>query len=94
MFATALRAEGHPFKVFTPAGGLRLASERSAEDYIELALDTADQSAAASPASAAGAGTASSPPSGAIRRTHTRDSLTEEDVLQFLLGEMDPFVGR
>ena len=40
MFATAIRAEGHAFAVFTPAGGLRLASERSADDYIELLIDT------------------------------------------------------
>src|SRR5215203_2256620 len=38
--ASALVAEGHRFKVFTPADSVRLISESSAEDYIELALDT------------------------------------------------------
>ena len=33
--ASALVAEGHRFKVFTPAGSVRLASESSGEDYIE-----------------------------------------------------------
>jgi hypothetical protein len=37
--ANALRVEGLSFQVFTPAGGLRLASDRAAEDFIELALD-------------------------------------------------------
>ena len=40
MVAASLRAEGYLFAVHTPAGGLRLASDRSAEDFIELALDT------------------------------------------------------
>jgi hypothetical protein len=39
--ANALKAEGYPFAVFTPGGGVRLVSERSADDYIELSLDTA-----------------------------------------------------
>ena len=42
--ANALRAEGYVFNVFTPSGSVRLMSDRSAEDYIELFLDTtADQ---------------------------------------------------
>jgi hypothetical protein len=40
MFANALRAEGYPFTVFTPSGGLRLASTKSGDDFIEFALDT------------------------------------------------------
>src|SRR5713226_5360411 len=39
MLANALRAEGYPFTVFTPRGGLHLASGRSGEDFIEFALD-------------------------------------------------------
>ena len=35
-----LRAEGYLFNVFTPSGSVRLMSDRSAEDFIELALDT------------------------------------------------------
>jgi hypothetical protein len=38
--AQALRAEGHLFNVFTPSGSVRLMSERNAEDFIELFLDT------------------------------------------------------
>jgi hypothetical protein len=39
--AGALRAEGHPFALHTPAGALRLAPERAPADFIEIALDTA-----------------------------------------------------
>jgi hypothetical protein len=38
--ASALKASGYPFTVFTPGGSLRLASDRSADDYLELSLDT------------------------------------------------------
>src|SRR3954451_18107999 len=40
--ANALKADGYAFTVFTPSGSVRLMSDRSAEDYIELTLDTAD----------------------------------------------------
>jgi len=39
MLANALKAEGYLFTVSTPSGGLRLASDRGRDDYIELALD-------------------------------------------------------
>jgi len=32
--ANALKAEGYPFTVSTPTGGLRLASDRGRDDYI------------------------------------------------------------
>src|SRR5438876_4483991 len=38
--ANVLRAEGYPFGVFTPAGGVTLISDRNAEDSIAIALDT------------------------------------------------------
>src|SRR5262245_19857050 len=38
--ANVLKAHNHPFTVFTPGGSVRLMSERSADNYVELALDT------------------------------------------------------
>src|SRR5687767_15817695 len=38
--ANVLRVEGYMFTVFTPGGGVRLMSDRTAEDYVELELDT------------------------------------------------------
>ena len=35
-----LKSEGYAFRVITPAGTIRLSSERSADDYIEVGLDT------------------------------------------------------
>jgi hypothetical protein len=35
-----LRAEGLPFQAQTPAGSARIASDKSADDYLEFVLDT------------------------------------------------------
>ena len=94
MFASALRAEGHLFVVHTPAGGLRLASERSAEDYIELALDTTVNPPAAIARVSRGRGHRIISTERLIRERTAVNHLTEEDVLEFLLGEIVAFVGR
>src|SRR5262249_32102427 len=41
--AGALKADNYPFTVFTPTGSVRLMSDKSAEDFIEIALDTINQ---------------------------------------------------
>ncbi len=38
--AGALKAEGYPFTVNTPAGSVRLVSDRSSHDFLDLRLDT------------------------------------------------------
>src|SRR5207249_8966518 len=38
--ANVLKIEGYPFTVFTPSGGVRLMSDRSGDDYVEITLDT------------------------------------------------------
>ena len=89
--ANALKADNYAFTVFTPSDSVRLMSDRASEDYIEISLDTSDD-----------------PPRvmGQVSRTRGRrvidaeraigapDSLTEEDVLEFLLKELEAFVER
>jgi hypothetical protein len=92
--AAAMVAEGHRFKVFTPAGSVRLSAEGSPDDFIELILDpTVDPPTVLGRASI-----------GRGRRAVTRErpvkdgtaigDLTESDVLEFLVSEMAPFVER
>ncbi len=38
--SAALKASGYPFSVITPAGAVRLTSDKTADDYIEVSLDT------------------------------------------------------
>ena len=89
--ANALKADGYAFTVFTPTGSVRLMSDRVAEDYIELTLDSADD-----------------PPRVMGQISHTRgrrvvdaeraigapETITEEELLEFLLKELEAFVER
>jgi hypothetical protein len=89
--ANALKADGYPFTVFTPSGSVRMMSDRSSDDFIEISLDTAED-----------------PPRvmAQISRTRGRrvidaerpigapDSITEEQLLDFLLKELEAFVER
>jgi len=94
MFAAALRAEGYPFSVFTPAGGLRLMSERSNDDFIELFLDTGADPPIVAGRVNRGRGrrliTAERP----LRENTGVEQLTDEDVTEFLLRELTPFLER
>jgi len=89
--ANALKAEGYAFTVFTPSGSVRLMSDRSASDFVELTLDTSEN-----------------PPRviGQVSRERGRrvldteraigapDALTEEQLLDFLMKELEAFVER
>ncbi len=94
MFANALKAEGYPFQVFTPTGGLRLMSERSSDDYIELALDTAADPPAVIGRVNRGRGSRLITTERPLRPDTPVTSLTEEDVLSYLLEEIAPFVEK
>jgi hypothetical protein len=92
--ANILRAEGHLFTVFTPGGGVRLASDRSGEDYIELTFDTTGAEPHVIGHARRHRG----------RRVHESEmplgggspvsDLTEEDVLAFVLRELESLVER
>jgi len=89
--AQVLRAEGHLFTVFTPSGSVRLMSDRSTDDFIELFLDTSGERPQVV---------------GRTRRSRGHrvlesedalgvpSSLTEEDVLTFLLKSLESFVEK
>ncbi len=92
--ANVLRAEGFTFTVFTPGGGagaVRLMSDRSAEDYIELSLDTSGEAPVVSGHTGRSRGRrvieseqAIGPPA----------ALSEHDVLSFVLKALEPLVER
>ena len=92
--ANVLRAEGYVFNMFTPSGSVRLMSDRSGEDYIELTLDTSGTEPSVLGRSSRGRGRRvieSERPIGTARPV--RD-LTEDDVLAFVLSELEPFVEK
>ena len=92
--SSVLRAEGYLFNLFTPSGGVRLMSDKSADDFIELVLDTtgAVPQVVGRTSRAWGNRTNVSEqplnPSGPIRE------VAEADVLAFLLKALEQFVER
>jgi hypothetical protein len=92
--ASALAGEGHAFKVFTPAASVRLASQRSQEEFVELALDDTSDPPTAIGRTSRGRGRRLVSAERPIREGVAIDMLTEEDVLEFLLQEIAPFIER
>ena len=93
-FASALVAEGHRFKVFTPADAVRLASESGGEDFIELTLDTSADPPLVLGRTSRGRGRRLLTSERPIKDRTEVAELTEEDVLDFLVSEIGPFVER
>lgn len=91
--ANVLRTEGHPFNVFTPSGSVRLMSDRTAEDYIELTLDTTGDEPRVMGHTSRSRGRRVMESERPVA-TRTPGQLTEDDVLAFVLRELEPFVDR
>lgn len=91
--AGALKAEGYSFVTFSPSGAVRLASERSPEDYVELFLDTHGDEPLVIGHTRRGRGSRIIETERPLRRGPVRD-ITEDDTLRFLLKELEPFVER
>jgi len=91
--ANVLRAQSHVFSVFTPEGSVRLMSDRAAEDYIEIVLDTSGDRPVVAGHTSRGRGRRITESQRPLDAKAIRD-LTEEDVLGFLLKELEPFVEK
>jgi hypothetical protein len=94
MFANVLKVDGYPFLLFTPAGGLRLMSERSSGDYIELVLDGSTDPPSVLARINRGRGSRVITAERPVRADASIDQITQEDVLGFLLSQIGPFVER
>jgi hypothetical protein len=92
--ANVLRAEGHHFTVFTPNGGLRMSLAKSADDFVEFALDTSEDEPFALLRVNRTRGRRVVQHERPVKGRTPVDRLSEEDVLQALLEEIAPFVER
>lgn len=92
--ANALKAEGYSFTVFTPGAGLRLASDRAREDYIEFALDTSGEKPEVIARVSQQRGSRTRDEDVPVKRGAAPDAIGEDDVLDFLLGALEPWLER
>ena len=92
--AAALTGDGHPFKVQTPAGSVRLAAEGSSEDYVEITLDSTQDPPAVLLRSSRGRGRRQITSERAIATGDAIANLGEEEVLRAVLEDIAPLVAR
>jgi hypothetical protein len=91
--ANALKAEGYSFTVFTPSGGLRLASEKTRDDFIELSLDASDPPQVIARISHS-RGSRTIDEERPLTRGAAPEAVTEEDVLEFLVDALAPWLEK
>lgn len=94
MLATALKAEGYPFTVSTPSGGLRLASERGRDDYIELTLDGSGETPTVVGRVRRTRGSRTLEDERPIKAGVAPQDLSDTDVLSFLVAALEPWLER
>ena len=92
--AAALVAEGHRFKVHTPAGAVRLASERAPGDFIELALESGEDPPYVLGRTSVGRGRRAVTKERPVRDGAGPEALTDEDVIAFVLSEVIALIER
>jgi hypothetical protein len=90
----ALTGEGHRFKVITPGRAVRMSPERTAEDFIELSLDTDRDLPAVIVLTSRGRGRRMVNTDRVLGEGPKIAELTEEDVVDALLEELLPFIER
>jgi hypothetical protein len=93
-FASALSGEGHHFSLETPAGSARLTSMKSADNYIEIALDASEDPPEVVGRTSYGRGRRMVSSERPVRERTAVSELNEEDVVAFLLAEVIPFIAR
>jgi len=94
MLASALKADGYLFTVATPGGSVRLASDRGRDDYIEIALDTAVDPPEVIGRISYGRGSRTMAEERLVKPGAPPQAITEEELLDFLLRALEPWLER
>jgi hypothetical protein len=92
--ANALKVEGHAFTVFTPGGGLRLASDRGRDDYIEFALDDMARHPQVVARISRTRGSRTLEEERVVKPGASPDSITDEELLEFMLDILAPWLEK
>ena len=94
MLANVLKAEGYLFTVSTPSGGLRLASDRGRDDYVEFALDGSGDQPSVVGRVRYTRGSRTIEDERPIKAGAAPQDLSENDVLAFLVHALEPWLER
>ena len=92
--ANALKVAGLAFTLGTPGGGLRLAADRGRDDFIELVFDASGDVPQAAGRISVTRGSRTIDETQPIKAGTAIEDLTEDDVLDFLVGALEPWLER
>jgi hypothetical protein len=92
--AGALRAEGHAFTVFTPGGSVRLASDRSRDDFVDFTLDTSGDRPQVLARVSFSRGSRTIDQERHVRAGAGPEAISEEELLDFVVGALEPWLER
>ncbi len=92
MFANVLKSEGLNFEVMTPAGGVRLQSERNRDDAVEMELDASADPPQPLVTITRARGSRVIQTDRSIKGSNPLVQLGEEDVIEMLLEELRPWL--
>jgi hypothetical protein len=90
----ALRAEGYAFTVSTPGRGLRVSSDHGRDDFVELELATGGQAPEVIGRIRRTRGSRTIDEERPVRPGTPPGDLTEDDVLEFLMQALEPWLER
>jgi len=92
MFANILKSEGLNFEVATPAGGVRIQSERHRDDAIEMELDASADPPQPLVTITRVRGSRVVQSDRSIKGSNPLVQLGEDDVIEMLLEELRPWL--
>ena len=92
--ANALKVESYAFTVFTPGDGLRLASDRGRDDFIEFTLDLDAERPQVMGRISQTRGSRRLDEERPIKPGVSPADLTEDDVLDFVMQALGPWLAR
>jgi hypothetical protein len=90
--ANVLKAEGIPFEVQTPLGGVRLVSDRNRDDAVALELDTSQDPPQLMLSSMRTWGSRVQQTERAVKERTAIERITEDDLLERVLEELRPWL--
>lgn len=92
--ANSLKVAGLAFTLGTPGGGLRLSADRGRDDFVEFVLDASGDVPQAAGRVSVTRGSRTIDETAPVKPDTAIEDLTEEDVLEFLVRALEPWLER
>ena len=92
--ANALKVAGLAFTVATPGGGVRLSADRGRDDFIEFVLDSSADVPLAAGRVCVSRGSRTIDQTIPIKPGTAIEDLTDEDLLDFMIRALEPWLER